>query len=266
MDDKNIIDKEKIREIVTKVVTELFSEKQSKPSSSKKLLMLFTGSLANYDIVMNQLRNIASTKYQTTIVLSESFLKLKSVEDVEKELNPDRILANLDNYQIGEEVRRADLILIPFLTRNTVAKVLNAITDSMPTNLIFTALMLKKKIIAVRDGANPEMLDCITCATPDAPAFILSLMRKNLELFKQIGIELIKSDLLEETVTYFFSNKKSSSTHSPHIKSKREIITSEDLKKALKNKEKTLFVSLNAIITDVAKEFAKKEGIEIIKI
>ena len=155
------LDKDQIREIVTKIVNELFSEKETISSSSKNLLILFTGSLANYDTVMCQLRSIASENYNITLVLSESFSKLKSTDEMRKEFNPDRILTSLDNYQIADEIRKTDLILVPFLTRNTVAKVLNAITDTVPTNLIFTALMLKKKIIAVRDGADPEMLDCI---------------------------------------------------------------------------------------------------------
>jgi len=273
MNDKLNITKDKIREIVGKVVNELFSQKQSKLLSAKKLLILFTGSLTSYDTIINQLRNITSIGYDTTLVLSESFLNLKSIDEVKKELNPDRILTKLDNYQIAEEVRTADLILIPFLTRNTVAKVLNAITDTVPTNLIFTALMLKKKIIAVRDGADPEMLDCIHCYTPNAPAFIQLLMQKNLELLKQVGVELIKSDQLEEAVENFFLNKKSSEigdrrvSSVPHfLKLQREIITSEDIKKALKNKEKYLYVPPNAIITDIAKELANKEGIEIIRI
>jgi len=261
------LDKDQIREIVTKIVNELFSEKETISSSSKNLLILFTGSLANYDTVMCQLRSIASENYNITLVLSESFAKLKSTDEMRKEFNPSRILTSLNIYQIADEVKKSDLILIPFLTRNTVAKVLNAITDTVPSNLFFTALMLKKKIIAVRDGADPEMLDCTHCYTPNAPAFFQLLMQKNLELLKQIGVELIKSDQLEEAVEIFFSNKKQSvTTQSMPQKLKRKIITSEDIKKTLKNKEKYLHVSPNAIITDIAKEMAKKEGIEIIRI
>jgi len=273
MDDKFNINKERIREIVSKVVNELFSQKQSKLSTAKKLLILFTGSLTSYDTIINQLRNITLIGCDTTLVLSESFLNLKSIDEIKNELNPNRILTKLDNYQIAEEVKKADLILIPFLTRNTVAKVLNAITDTVPTNLIFTALLLKKKIIAVRDGADPEILDCIHCYTPNAPALMQLLMRKNLELLIQVGVELIKSDQLEEAVEDFFTYKKSTeigerqvSSTPKFLKLQREIITSEDIKKALKNKEKYLYVSPNTIITDIAKEMANKEGIEIIKI
>ncbi len=261
------INKEQIREIVSKIVREILSKRQLKSPTAKKLLILFTGSLTNYDSVISQLRAIILADYNVTLVLSESFSKLKSPDEIQKELNPDRVLTNLNNYEIVEEVKNADLILVPFLTRNTVAKILNAITDSLPTNLIFDALLLNKTIIAVRDGADPEILDCIPCSTPDAPAIITSLMKKNLELFKQVGVELIKSEQLEDAVEDFFSNKKQSSPKiDAQAKLQRQIITGEDIKKLLKNKEKSLYVSANAIITDIAKEMMKKEGIDIVRL
>ena len=61
---------------------------------------------------------------------------------------------------VEEELKLTDLVIIPFLTRNTVAKIVNAMTDSMTTNLIFDAVLMNKPIIAVSDGADPDILDC----------------------------------------------------------------------------------------------------------
>ena len=221
-----------VQEVVKKInsqnITEEFSPKE-------KILVAITGSTNNLEQIVLELRKI-SKNYDLSLVFSEAASNIIN-ENVFSEFH---IIKDFSIKNYDEILSKNDIILLPLLTKNTVAKLVVGIRDNAVTNLVSKALLLEKRVIAAYDS-------CIV--NNEVP--YAKLINSNVEKLKDYGLIFVQA---KELADYMLKKKDL------EINSLREknVITAKDLKDLY---DKKIIISKNTVVTTLAKERAKENKI-----
>ena len=219
---------EVIKKINSQNIIEEFSPKE-------KILVAITGSTNNLEQIVLELRRI-SQNYDLSLVFSEA---AKNIID-ENIFSEFHIIKDFSIKNYDEILSKNDIVLLPLLTKNTVAKLVVGIRDNAITNLVSKALLLEKKVIAAYDS-------CIV--NNDVP--YAKLINSNVEKLKDYGLIFAQAKELAD----YMLNKKDLEINSLREKN---VITAKDLKD-LYNKK--IIISKNTVVTTLAKERAKENKI-----
>ena len=221
-----------VQEVVKKInsqnITEEFNPKE-------KILVAITGSTNNLEQIVLELRKI-SKNYDLSLVFSEAASNIIN-ENVFSEFH---IIKDFSIKNYDEILSKNNIILLPLLTKNTVAKLVVGIRDNAVTNLVSKALLLEKRVIAAYDS-------CIV--NNEVP--YAKLINSNVEKLKDYGLIFVQA---KELADYMLKKKDL------EINSLREknVITAKDLKDLY---DKKIIISKNTVVTTLAKERAKENQI-----
>ena len=225
-----------IEYIVQEVVKKINSQNIIEEFSPKeKILVVITGSTNNLEQIVLELRKI-SKNYDLSLVFSEAASNIIN-ENVFSEFH---IIKDFSIKNYDEILSKNDIILLPLLTKNTVAKLVVGIRDNAVTNLVSKALLLEKRVIAAYDS-------CIV--NNEVP--YAKLINSNVEKLKDYGLIFVQA---KELADYMLKKKDL------EINSLREknVITAKDLKDLY---DKKIIISKNTVVTTLAKERAKENKI-----
>ena len=221
-----------VQEVVKKInsqnITEEFSPKE-------KILVAITGSTNNLEQIVLELRKI-SKNYDLSLVFSEAASNIIN-ENVFSEFH---IIKDFSIKNYDEILSKNDIILLPLLTKNTVAKLVVGIRDNAVTNLVSKALLLEKRVIAAYDSC------IVNSEVPYA-----KLINSNVERLKDFGLIFVQAKELAD----YMLNKKDLEINSLREKN---VITAKDLKDLY---DKKIIISKNTVVTTLAKERAKENQI-----
>lgn len=221
-----------VQEVVKKInsqnITEEFNPKE-------KILVAITGSTNNLEQIVLELRKI-SKNYDLSLVFSEVASNIID-ENMFSEFH---IIKDFSIKNYDEILSKNNIILLPLLTKNTVAKLVVGIRDNAVTNLVSKALLLEKRVIAAYDS-------CIV--NNEVP--YAKLINSNVEKLKDYGLIFVQA---KELADYMLKKKDL------EINSLREknVITAKDLKDLY---DKKIIISKNTVVTTLAKERAKENQI-----
>ncbi len=225
-----------IEYIVQEVVKKINSQNIIEEFSPKeKILVAITGSTNNLEQIVLELRKI-SKNYDLSLVFSEA---AKNIID-ENIFSEFHIIKDFSIKNYDEILSKNDIILLPLLTKNTVAKLVVGIRDNAVTNLVSKALLLEKRVIAAYDS-------CIV--NNEVP--YAKLINSNVEKLKDYGLIFVQAKELAD----YMLNKKDLEINSLR---KKNVIAAKDLKD-LYNKK--IIISKNTVVTTLAKERAKENNI-----
>ena len=225
-----------IEYIVQEVVKKINSQNIIEEFSPKeKILVVITGSTNNLEQIVLELRKI-SKNYDLSLVFSEAASNIID-ENVFSEFH---IIKDFSIKNYDEILSKNDIILLPLLTKNTVAKLVVGIRDNAVTNLVSKALLLEKRVIAAYDS-------CIV--NNEVP--YAKLINSNVEKLKDYGLIFVQAKELAD----YMLNKKDLEINSLREKN---VIAAKDLKD-LYNKK--IIISKNTVVTTLAKERAKENNI-----
>lgn len=225
-----------IEYIVQEVVKKINSQNIIEEFSPKeKILVAITGSTNNLEQVVLELRKI-SKNYDLSLVFSEAASNIIN-ENVFSEFH---IIKDFSIKNYDEILSKNDIILLPLLTKNTVAKLVVGIRDNAVTNLVSKALLLEKRVIAAYDS-------CIV--NNEVP--YAKLINSNVEKLKDYGLIFVQAKELAD----YMLNKKDLEINSLREKN---VITAKDLKDLY---DKKIIISKNTVVTTLAKERAKENQI-----
>jgi hypothetical protein len=230
---------------------------ESRPIKAiRNILVVFTGSDIGLPIALEQLTKLRQKSYSFTFLLSRAAQKIIGTEKLSPVTANSQVLTDIPPEQVLSLVQNQDVILIPTLSRTTAIKLASSITDTLVTDLLFTALVNKKPIIAARNGADPILANCPRCGTPDMAPAIIQNIHTELDKLSQYGIRLIPvDDLADETISILEST--------PRKEPDKKIITEYDIKFAVNHGDKKLRVRRGSIVTPLAQDTAKELGLEI---
>ena len=225
-----------IEYIVQEVVKKINSQNIIEEFSPKeKILVTITGSTNNLEQIVLELRKI-SKNYDLSLVFSEAASNIIN-ENVFSEFH---IIKDFSIKNYDEILSKNDIILLPLLTKNTVAKLVVGIRDNAVTNLVSKALLLEKRVIAAYDS-------CIV--NNEVP--YAKLINSNVEKLKDYGLIFVQAKELAD----YMLNKKDLEINSLREKN---VITAKDLKDLY---DKKIIISKNTVVTTLAKERAKENQI-----
>ena len=219
---------EVIKKINSQNIIEEFSPKE-------KILVAITGSTNNLEQIVLELRKI-SKNYDLSLVFSEA---AKNIID-ENVFSEFHIIKDFSIKNYDEILSKNDIILLPLLTKNTVAKLVVGIRDNAVTNLVSKALLLEKRVIAAYDS-------CIV--NNEVP--YAKLINSNVEKLKDYGLIFVQAKELAD----YMLNKKDLEINSLREKN---VIVAKDLKDLY---DKKIIISKNTVVTTLAKERAKENNI-----
>ena len=219
---------EVIKKINSQNITEEFSPKE-------KILVAITGSTNNLEQIVLELRKI-SKNYDLSLVFSEAASNIID-ENMFSEFH---IIKDFSIKNYDEILSKNDIILLPLLTKNTVAKLVVGIRDNAVTNLVSKALLLEKRVIAAYDSC------IVNSEVPYA-----KLINSNVERLKDFGLIFVQAKELAD----YMLNKKDLEINSLREKN---VITAKDLKDLY---DKKIIISKNTVVTTLAKERAKENKI-----
>ena len=225
-----------IEYIVQEVVKKINSQNIIEEFSPKeKILVVITGSTNNLEQIVLELRKI-SKNYDLSLVFSEA---AKNIID-ENVFSEFHIIKDFSIKNYDEILSKNDIILLPLLTKNTVAKLVVGIRDNAVTNLVSKALLLEKRVIAAYDS-------CIV--NNEVP--YAKLINSNVEKLKDYGLIFVQARELAD----YMLNKKDLEINSLREKN---VIVAKDLKDLY---DKKIIISKNTVVTTLAKERAKENQI-----
>ena len=225
-----------IEYIVQEVVKKINSQNIIEEFSPKeKILVAITGSTNNLEQIVLELRKI-SKNYDLSLVFSEA---AKNIID-ENIFSEFYIIKDFSIKNYDEILSKNDIILLPLLTKNTVAKLVVGIRDNAVTNLVSKALLLEKRVIAAYDSC------IVNSEVPYA-----KLINSNVERLKDFGLIFVQAKELAD----YMLNKKDLEINSLREKN---VITAKDLKDLY---DKKIIISKNTVVTTLAKERAKENNI-----
>ena len=225
-----------IEYIVQEVVKKINSQNIIEEFSPKeKILVAITGSTNNLEQIVLELRKI-SKNYDLSLVFSEAASNIID-ENMFSEFH---IIKDFSIKNYDEILSKNDIILLPLLTKNTVAKLVVGIRDNAVTNLVSKALLLEKRVIAAYDS-------CIV--NNEVP--YAKLINSNVEKLKDYGLIFVQAKELAD----YMLNKKDLEINSLREKN---VITAKDLKDLY---DKKIIISKNTVVTTLANEKAKENKI-----
>ena len=273
---QNLIQNALIEYIVNKVIEKL-------EQRQKTTLVLFTGASIGFRKSIESLNKLQQNGWQFKVVISKAAEDVLTEDLIKKSLNIESVIKEDDKPDIKELLDQNNLIIIPSLTINTASKIANCISDTLITNIVSKAMMSGKKIIASLNACCIENEERKSIYGDNVSLAYKNKLKNNLETIKSYEIELTTSENLFYKVEKYSKknlntnnlvinnqskdNKKTIDLKQPqdknslYIKLDKKVISRADV---YENRGYNyIFVDKGSLITDLAKEEAKKLNLKI---
>ena len=273
---QNLIQNALIEYIVNKVIEKL-------EQRQKTALVLFTGASIGFRQSIESLNKLQKNGWQFKVVISKAAEDVLTEDLIKKSLNIESVIKEDDKPDIKELLDQNNLIIIPSLTINTASKIANCISDTLITNIVSKAMMSGKKIIASLNACCIENEERKSIYGDNVSLAYKNKLKNNLETIKSYEIELTTSENLFykvekdskknlNTNNLVINNqskenkktidlKKPQDKNSLYIKLDKKVISRADV---YENRGYNyIFVDKGSLITDLAKEEAKKLNLKI---
>lgn len=250
--------KEMARLIVEEVCRRINSGVESQ--SGLSVLALFCGGLRGAEEAITSLN--ACRKFSTVrVVLTPSAEKVIGKTMLEGELAPEEILTDASGRTELELIEKADLLVIPVLTRNTAAKIACGIADNLATNLVMQALLRSKPVIAVRDGCDVGRDGSVN------PVYKARLTG-NIRQLEQYGIVFTSAAGLGEELKRMFRQSGASVSPKDCEGGSAPVFSGKILTRADVTvwPGEVLSLQSNTLVTPSARDAAAERGIELRKL
>lgn len=248
-----------IRLVIEEVIKQL--ETLKKPSKKKTILALFTGGHQELESSLDQVARLRDDGFKIIPVLSRTANHIIGEDRIRQTTGSEEVFQEGTFIDVNALIAKADLLIVPILTRNTAMKLSNVISDSAITSLIFQGCMLNKPIIAVKNSADPKLSDCTCVGLSTGPSDLLNEIDKGLNKLESFGIRLVEATELRSAVLASITRQSAGVPFSK--KRKRVILTAQDVEDALSNNKKEIEIPSGSQVTDIAREIAAKSGVMI---
>lgn len=242
------------------------SSTQSRPSrNGPAVLNIFHAGVRKLDDALEQIQQIEETARRSSVYTVESARAWVCGADVKEGAGVKCILDTVKPEGIEKALQKADILILPTFCLRTAAKVANLVCDDQESNLVFTALLQGKRVVAANDG----FMLCDILVNEPLRREIAQILKK-LESF---GMIFCQTDQLHATFQKMISAKTKiePSTQSEAAASEKEtpsavkLITAKIVHTAVDNKQNEIRLAPGGMITPLARDLAKEYSIQIIK-
>jgi hypothetical protein len=267
--------KKEITTIVKQVLKEAgrVSKSSDNPSATQKkpsgngpaVLNIFHAGVRKLEEALQQVQQIEETARRSSVYTVESARSWVCGADVKEGAGVKCILDTVKPDGLEKALQKADILILPTFCLRTGAKIASLACDDQASNLVFTALLQGKKVLATNDG----FMLCDILVNEQLRREIGRILNK-LEGF---GMIFCQTDQLYATFQNIISGntRAESTTPSSTAASEKEtvpaikLITAKVVHAAVNNKQGTIHLATGGIITPLARDLAKEYSIQIIK-
>jgi len=267
--------KKEITHIVKQVLKETghTMESSAKPLSAQKgpsrngpaVLNIFHAGVRKLDEALRQIQQIEETVRRSSVYTVESARAWVCGADVKEGAGVKCILDTVKPQGIEKALQKADILVLPTFCLRTAAKVANLICDDQESNLVFTALLQGKKVLAANDG----FMLCDILVNESLRQEIAKILNK-LEGF---GVIFCQTEQLHATFQNIISGETKTESPMPSKAAASEkktapaikLITAKVVHAAVDNKQNAIRLASGGKITPLARDLAKEYSIRIIK-
>jgi hypothetical protein len=265
------VEEAELRRIIEDEVKKYLSELSlqiSKPSGAKRMpliLLLLDSVYAPVDELFSQLRAISGI-YRLAVLATEEFLGRYTEDYLRVYFAMEGVYVGDDaEMYFGEEIGNAELILAPVLGRDTIVKTALGVSDSLGSLVLLKGLLAGRRVIAIGEYALNEVEKGKGKLAQSGASSLANILHHYIERLRQWGVTFIKTEELFKRVEEELAKKNEVAfkISGERLPLKRQIVTVEDLQEAKRMGKGKFRIKENAIVTDEARDYAVREGIEL---
>ncbi|NLH81606.1 MAG: hypothetical protein GX458_12275 [Phyllobacteriaceae bacterium] len=163
-------------------------------TSPRSVVVVFSGAASGFAAGREVVTRLARSPHRLTVMLTPSAKHIFGEHTI-RDLGATSIVELEPWVDVSDHVRSADLVLVPTLTMNLVARLALGLMDAATTTLILGALLAGKRVLAARDGADPagKRGDALG-AIPEGSPVLWGLLEERLATIAGFGVELVGKD------------------------------------------------------------------------
>ncbi|WP_462410562.1 flavoprotein [Neobacillus sp. Marseille-QA0830] len=252
--------------LLDRIVEEVLKRLQKK---MKKATVLFTGGASGFEESLQQLKLLVEDGWDLNVLLSQSAEYVLKPAFIKEQLGVSTIHVEKEMKGLKPYYEGISALIIPTLTLNTAVKISVGISDTMSTNLASHVIMEGIPIIAAKDACDMQNPIRKQLGLHKAPKAYLQNMNEHLQTLESYGAVLVEAKDLYEAVkqnVFTFSPRFEEQPNRPQKMRvfKKKVLARSDIIEA-KQKQETLSIPKNSIISPLALETAKELGVTIIQ-
>lgn len=246
---------------------------------NNRMLVVFTGSNFRLSESLRKLSRAKKYGFSYDIAFSFSGAHImgeEGIADITRALNPGRVYTEEDQIVFDKVMKSVDGIIVPMATQDTTAKLALGIQDSFISTLLWQSLWHGKKVfmdfysVLTYNGMqsrNPVLTEMMSDYISKLERMKVVNLQDNddyakdlLEGFKEEDLNLdFESDVKKKPLITDVVEKSDK-----QITFDKRVITENDLLSTVGNRNE-IIVPINTIITPLALDTAKKQGINVIR-
>ncbi|NPV71348.1 MAG: hypothetical protein HPY55_12000 [Firmicutes bacterium] len=224
------------------------------------VLVLFTGGTGSTDTVSAQLREIAAMPVRFDCILSRAASRVLGREVAQQlgavDLIDETKGACSNPYDL---VNRSSVVIAPFLTQNTAAKAALGIRDSLVSDALACAFLLRKPVVLVTDSLAVEF----------GPAAYRQTVLRHIRTLESYGARTVKAGRLAAGVARYLrpvAGAPAPRPSPPTAPGKALEARLVDLRCAMDwmgrhSESRSLGIGERAIVTPLALDYLKERGV-----
>ncbi len=226
----------------------------------QKILAVFTAGCACQNNAIKQVKKMVAGGCDVTIALSPMAVGLLAIERIESIPKIGAVLKNGYAAETKHIVGESEVIVIPLLSRTAAAKLALGIADDPALMLVMSGLISGKPVIAARNAADPDGVDCPLLATERTPPALTQLAKNYLKTLAEFGMTLVDITSLADAAM------GTSTIHSPIADKNGTPLINQAVITMLAGDVKEFIIHNPAIVTPLAYDLAKERGIKLITV
>ena len=239
---------DQIRKIVEQVLREQ-TPVTTQDAKEKRLLVIFGATQFELDEPIQQLHTCMQDGWKITIILSDLATKVINLEPIHAAFGEDNILQENTLLDIRTFVDAYQQVVLPAFSYPMAAKLALGLVDTPCTYLVFEALSKGKKVIAASDALNQSE------ASIKGNPILGKLKGDYVNLLSELGVQLVPMPRIAESIMERTGNSRAVV--------EKTLISAATISNLGVDVRELVYVN-PAIITPLAREHAKKRGIELI--
>jgi hypothetical protein len=270
------LDKEAIRRIIREVISApertLPAPDAPQPSRDQTsrngptVLNIFHAGVRKLEEALRQVQRIEELAGRSSVYTVESARAWVCGADVREGAGVKCILDTVKPEGLEKVLQRADILVLPTFCLRTAAKLAALICDDQGSNLVLTALLQNKRILAANDG----FMICDLLVNPNLKAEIDRILNK----LTSFGMVFCTTEKLSTVFQQMLSSaaephrgqpegQATSATVAPAPNPGQKLITAKVIQTAIDNQQKTIELAPGGLVTPLARDLAKEYGIQI---
>jgi len=238
------------------------------------VLFLATGDEPPSEAAIESFRALTALGIEATLIRSHSFAQVWPTAALRARLGAVSLFDEVGAEKIAGLPERFPVLCVLTLSSNTVVKTLLGLSDALPPRVLRAFLERGRPVVAA--GLPPPRVALDEGATIfwGLPLAVRQWLVEGYRTLEQWGVEFVEDERLTETVRRKIlgpatpggsAARATNGEPSPGASSQRTFVTADDVRAARARGERQIRVARHAIVTDEARESARRWGILLLE-